>query len=78
MPSIRLDHIAIALPCIADAPSVLVAVLGGVQTLGIVVQLAEVGAPPEAGPPAGLTFRWPGSPMRILVDVDPTAAGGPF
>ena len=30
MPSIRLDHIAIALPRIADAPSVLVAVLGGV------------------------------------------------
>lgn len=30
MPSIRLDHIAIALPRIADAPSVLVTVLGGV------------------------------------------------
>ena len=30
MPSIRLDHIAIALPRIADAPSVLLAVLGGV------------------------------------------------
>lgn len=30
MPPIQLDHIAIALPRIADAPSVLVAVLGGV------------------------------------------------
>ena len=29
MPPIQLDHIAIALPRIADAPSVLVAVLGG-------------------------------------------------
>jgi methylmalonyl-CoA/ethylmalonyl-CoA epimerase len=212
MPSIRLDHIAIALPRIADAPSVLVAVLGGVperirpagvfrwaswtyagggrieileplgadgfvhrflaahgpgvhhvtfkvpdldvvcrraerygygivgrdesdpswkeaflhpkQALGIVVQLAEAGAsspagapgdmppglpdaPPsvrilglrmcvhsseraltqwrdilraevEAGPAGGLTFRWPDSPMRIHVDVDPTAAEGPL
>jgi methylmalonyl-CoA/ethylmalonyl-CoA epimerase len=212
MPSIRLDHIAIALPRIADAPSVLVAVLGGVperlrpagvfrwaswtyagggrieileplgadgfvhrflaahgpgvhhvtftvpdldavcrraerhgygivgrdesdpswkeaflhpkQALGIVVQLAEAGAPSpagapgdmppglpdappsvrilglrmrvhsseraltqwrdilqaevEAGPVGGLTFRWPDSPMRILVDVDPTAAEGPL
>lgn len=211
MPSIRLDHIAIALPRIADAPSVLVAVLGGVperiqpsgvfrwaswtyagggrieileplgadgfvhrflaahgpgvhhvtfkvpdldaacrraqhhghgivgrddsdpswkeaffhpkQALGIVVQLAEAGrsapdqdpvelppglpdAPPSVrivglrmsahsraralaqwrdilladvqdGPAGGLTFRWPDSPMRILVDVDPTAAEGP-
>jgi len=210
MPSIRLDHIAIALPRIADAPSVLVAVLGGVpersqpsgafrwaswtyadggrieileptgaegflhrflaahgrgvhhvtfkvpdlgavcrraerhgygivgrdesdpswkeaffhpkQALGIVVQLAEAGGPPgapgdvppglpgapppvrilglrmrahsreraltqwrdileaevEDGPAAGLAFRWPGSPMRVLVDVDPTAAEGPL
>jgi methylmalonyl-CoA/ethylmalonyl-CoA epimerase len=212
MPSIRLDHIAIALPRIADAPSVLVAVLGGVperirpagvfrwaswtyagggrievleplgadgfvhrflaahgpgvhhvtfkvpdldaicrraerhgyglvgrdesdpswkeaffhpkQALGIVVQLAEAGTPappgapgdlppglPDAPPPArilglrmrahsreraltqwrdilqaevndgpggGLTFRWPASPMRILVDVDPAAAEGPL
>ena len=29
MPPIQLDHIATALPRIADAPSVLVAVLGG-------------------------------------------------
>jgi hypothetical protein len=29
MPPIQLDHIAIALPRIADAPSILVAVLGG-------------------------------------------------
>lgn len=210
MPSILLDHIAIALPRIADAPSVLVAVLGGVpersrpsgafrwaswtyagggrleilepmgadgflqrflaahgpgvhhvtftvpnlgevcrraeshgygivgrdesdpswkeaffhpkQALGIVIQLAEAGAPAAApgGIPAtrpgaprsarilglrmrthsreraltqwrdilqaevdeglagGLTFRWPGSPMRILVDVDPSAAEGPL
>ena len=42
MPRIRLDHIAIALPRIADAPSVLVAVLGGV---------------PERIQPAGV-FRW--------------------
>lgn len=42
MPPIRLDHIAIALPRIADAPSVLVAVLGGV---------------PERMRPAG-AFRW--------------------
>lgn len=207
MPSIRLDHIAIALPRIADAPSVLVAVLGGVpersrpsrvfrwaswtrieilepmgpdgflhrflavhgpgvhhvtfkvsdldavcrqaerhgfgivgrdesdpswkeaffhpkQALGIVVQLVEARAPSPAGAPGdlppglpdapssvrilglrmrthsreraltlwrdilqaeaedgpvgGLTFRWSGSPMRILVDVDPTAAEGPL
>jgi methylmalonyl-CoA/ethylmalonyl-CoA epimerase len=210
MPSILLDHIAIALPRIADAPPVLVAVLGGVpervqpsgvfrwaswtyagggrieilepmgvdgflhrflathgpgvhhvtfkvpdldavcrraerhgygivgrdesdaswkeaffhpkQALGIVVQLAEAGAPAgapgdiapglpgappsvrilglrmrahsreraltqwrdilqaeiEEGPEGGLTFRWPGSPMRILVEVDPTAAEGPL
>jgi methylmalonyl-CoA/ethylmalonyl-CoA epimerase len=211
MPSTRLDHIAMALPRIADAPSVLVAVLGGVpeqirpagafrwaswtfagggrievleplgpdgfvhrflaahgpgvhhvtfkvsdldavcrraerhgygivgrdesdpswkeaflhpkQALGIVVQLAEAGPPaasapgdlppgrPDApsparilglrmrahsreravtqwrdilqaevddGPGGGLTFRWPESPMRILVDVDPTAAEGPL
>jgi methylmalonyl-CoA/ethylmalonyl-CoA epimerase len=207
MPSILLDHIAIALPRIADAPPVLVAVLGGVpervqpsgvfrwaswtyagggrieilepmgedgflhrflathgpgvhhvtfkvpdldavcrraerhgygivgrdesdaswkeaffhpkQALGIVVQLAEAGAPSgapddiapglpgassvrvlglrmrahsreraltqwrdvlqaeiEDGSGGGLTFRWPGSPMRILVDVEPTAAEG--
>jgi hypothetical protein len=25
-----------------------------------------------------LTFRWPDSPMRILVEVDPTAAEGPL
>jgi methylmalonyl-CoA/ethylmalonyl-CoA epimerase len=209
MPPIRLDHIAIALPRIADAPSVLVAVLGGVpermrpagafrwaswtyvgggrieileptgadgflhrflaahgpgvhhvtfkvpdldwicrraerhgygivgrdesdptwkeaflhpkQALGIVVQLTEVGAAPPGDPgdlPPGLpgapapvrilglrmrahsreraltqwhdilraevdegdalTFRWPGSPMRILVEVDPTTAEGPL
>ena len=30
MPPIQLDHIAITLPRIADAPSILVAVLGGV------------------------------------------------
>ena len=42
MPPIRLDHIAIALPRIADAPSVLVGVLGGV---------------PERMRPAG-AFRW--------------------
>ena len=30
------------------------------------------------GPAGGLTFRWPDSPMRILVDVDPTAAEGPL
>jgi hypothetical protein len=42
MPPIRLDHIAIALPRIADAPSVLVDVLGGV---------------PERSRPAGV-FRW--------------------
>ena len=211
MPPIRLDHIAIALPRIGDAPSVLVAVLGGVparmrpsgvfrwaswvyagggrleileplgpdgfvhrflaahgpgvhhvtfkvpdlaavcrraerhgygivgrdesdaswkeaflhpkQALGIVVQLVEAGAPPpgppgdlppglpdappparilglrmsahsieraltqwrdilqadvEDGPAGGLTFRWPASPIRILVAVDPTAAEGPL
>ena len=212
MPSIRLDHIAIALPRIADAPSVLVAVLGGVpersrpagvfrwaswtyadggrieilepmgadgflhrflaahgpgvhhvtfkvpnldvvcrraerhgygivgrdeadpswkeaffhpkQALGIVVQLVEARAPSptgdpgdippalpgaprsvrilglrtrahsreraltqwrdilraeaEEGPVSGLAFRWPGSPIRIFVDVDPTAAEGPL
>jgi hypothetical protein len=38
MPPIQLDHIAIALPRIADAPSVLVAVLGACRS--------------EAGPPA--------------------------
>lgn len=43
---IRLDHIAIALPRIADAPATLVAVLGGVP---------ERSQPP--GPLAG-TFRW--------------------
>ena len=32
----------------------------------------------EEGPGGGLTFRWPGSPMRILVEVDPTAAEGPL
>ena len=42
MPPIRLDHIAIALPRIADAPPVRVAVLGGV---------------PERMRPAG-AFRW--------------------
>ncbi|HKC06319.1 MAG TPA: VOC family protein [Methylomirabilota bacterium] len=209
MPPIRLDHIAIALPRIADAPSVLVAVLGGVpermrpagafrwaswtfagggrieileptgadgflhrflaahgpgvhhvtfkvpdldaicrraerhgygivgreesdptwreaflhpkQALGIVVQLTEAEAAPPDDPgdlPPGLpgapppvrilglrmrahsreraltqwrdilraevdegdvlTFRWPDSPMRILVEVDPTAAEGPL
>ncbi|MEX2222829.1 MAG: VOC family protein [Candidatus Rokuibacteriota bacterium] len=211
MPPIRLDHIAIALPRIADAPSVVVAVLGGVpermrpsgafrwaswtyedggrleilepmgpdgflhrflaahgpgvhhvtfkvpdlamvcrraerhgydvvgrdesdpswmeaflhpkQALGIVVQLAEAnGAPPPDDPAArppglpdppppvrilglrmraqssaraltqwrdilrgeaqphpegGLAFRWPDSPLRIVVDVDPTAPEGP-
>jgi len=30
------------------------------------------------GPGGGLTFRWPGSPMRILMEVDPTAAEGPL
>ena len=30
----------------------------------------------EEGSGGGLTFRWPGSPMRILVEVDPTAAEG--
>ena len=209
MPPIRLDHIAIALPRIADAPSVLVAVLGGVpermrpagafrwaswtyagggrieileptgadgflhrflaahgpgvhhvtfkvpdldaicrraerhgygivgrdesdptwkeaffhpkQALGLVVQLAEAGTAPPGDPgvlPPGLpgapspvrilglrmrahsreraltqwrdilraeveegdalTFRWPDSPMRILVEVDPTAVEGPL
>ena len=209
MPPIRLDHIAIALPRIADAPSVLEAVLGGVpsltrpagafrwaswtyagggrleilepmgadgflhrflaahgpgvhhvtfkvpdldaicrraerhgygivgrdesdptwkeaffhpkQALGIVVQLVEAGAVPSGDPgglppgrpgvPApvcilglrmrahsrecaltqwrdilaaeveeghGLAFRWPDSPMRVLVEVDPTAAEGPL
>ena len=32
----------------------------------------------EEGSGGGLTFRWPGSPMRILVEVDPTAAEGPL
>ena len=80
MPPIRLDHIAIALPRIADAPPVRVALLGGV---------------PERMRPAG-AFRWASwtyagggrieileptgadSPMRILVEVDPTAAEGPL
>lgn len=44
MPSIRLDHIAIALPRIADAPSVLVAVLGGVPERGELAGLEEAGA----------------------------------
>jgi len=209
MPPIRLDHIAIALPRIADAASVLETVLGGVpermrpagvfrwaswtyagggrieilepagadgflhrflaahgpgvhhvtfkvpdldaicrraerhgygivgrdesdptwkeaffhpkQALGIVVQLAEAGAAPpgdpgdlppgRAGAPApvrilglrmrahsreraltqwrdilaaeveegdGLAFRWPDSPIRVLVEIDPTAAEGPL
>jgi hypothetical protein len=26
----------------------------------------------------GVAFRWPGSPIRIFVDVDPTAAEGPL
>ena len=209
MPPIRLDHIAIVLPRIADAPSVLEAVLGGVpermrpaaafrwaswtyagggrieileplgadgflhrflaahgpgvhhvtfnvpdldaicrraerhgygivgrdesdpawkeaffhpkQALGIVVQLAEAGAAPSGDPgdlspgrsgapgPARilglrmrahsreraltqwrdilagevdeepeLAFRWPDSPIRVLVEVDPTAAEGPL
>ena len=34
MPPIQLDHIAIALPRLADAPSVLGAVLGGVPSPG--------------------------------------------
>lgn len=42
MPPIRLDHIAIALPRIAEAPAVLVAVLGGV---------------PDQSRPSGV-FRW--------------------
>jgi methylmalonyl-CoA/ethylmalonyl-CoA epimerase len=42
MPPILFDHIAIALPLIADAPAVLVAVLGGV---------------PDKSQPAGV-FRW--------------------
>jgi len=63
MPPIRLDHIAIALPRIADAPSVLVAVLGGV---------------PERMRPAG-AFRWAswtyvgGGRIEIL---EPTGADG--
>ena len=193
MPPIQLDHIAIALPRIADAPAVLVDVLGGVpersqpaggfrwapwtfadgsvieilepagpdgflhrflaahgrgvhhvtfkvpdlalvcrraeihgydivgreesdpswkeaflhpkQALGIVVQLVEsASAPPRDRPaslptglpdppppvsilglrgevgktPAGnLLFRWPGSPLRLVVDVDATAPEGP-
>jgi 4-hydroxyphenylpyruvate dioxygenase-like putative hemolysin len=63
MPPIRLDHIAMALPRIADAPSVLVGVLGGV---------------PERMRPAG-AFRWAswtyagGGRIEIL---EPTGADG--
>jgi hypothetical protein len=32
----------------------------------------------EDGPSGALTFRWPDSPMRILVDVDQHAAEGPL
>jgi hypothetical protein len=32
----------------------------------------------EEGPVGELAFRWPGSPLRILVDLDPTAAEGPL
>src|SRR5258705_432347 len=104
MPSILLDHIAIALPRIADAPSVLVAVVGApsgapddipppglpgaspsVRILGLrmrahsrkraLTQWRDIlQAEIEEGSGGGLTFRWPGSPMRILVEVDPTAA----
>jgi hypothetical protein len=31
-----------------------------------------------AAPDGGLVVRWPDSPMRIFVDVDPTAAEGPL
>ena len=31
----------------------------------------------EAATDGGLVFRWPGSPMRIAVDVDPAASEGP-
>jgi hypothetical protein len=31
-----------------------------------------------ARPAGGLAFHWPGSPMRIVVDIDPTAAEGPL
>ena len=61
MPPIQLDHIAIALPRIADAPAVLVDVLGGV---------------PERSQPAG-GFRWAswtfadGSVIEILEPAGP-------
>ena len=61
MPPIQLDHIAIALPRIADAPAVLVDVLGGV---------------PERSRPAG-GFRWAswtfadGSVIEILEPAGP-------
>ena len=32
----------------------------------------------ETTPEGSLVFRWPGSPMRLVVDVDPTAAEGPL
>ena len=32
----------------------------------------------EATGPGGLLFRWPDSPLRLAVDVDPTAIEGPF
>ena len=63
MPPTRLDHIAIALPSVGQAPDVLVGVLGGV---------------PDQGRPAGV-FRWAtwrfegGGCIEIL---EPVGAGG--
>lgn len=62
MPPILLDHIAIALPRIADAPAALVAVPGGI---------------PDEGRPSG-AFRWAtwtfaGGPTALVL-----AAGRPI
>jgi hypothetical protein len=124
MPPIRLDHIAVAFPRIADAPGALVAVLGAVPGKSCPVETfreAEVpsrpdpaaSAPPDLPDPpppvhilglrpraqsrlravtrwsgvaqgamtegrgGGLVFRWPDSPMRLVVDIDPRADEGP-
>src|SRR2546425_317556 len=127
--AIRFDHIAIAVPRIAEATPVLVGELGGgpaygAPARGIVVQFAEAprggeGArrwrpppgPPHPPPPVTivglrlrahardrsqtqwasvlqgesgesadgrLIYRWPGSPMRIAVEIDGSGEEGPI
>ncbi len=92
MANILFDHIAIGMKRMADAPAVLAGVLGGDPSFGQSSEAFRWGRSRERarrlwevvlegraedGRAGELIYRWPGSPMRLAVEIDPARDEGP-